>query len=89
MAENFISGLIAKAPPERAPDYVKALLSIKREELIAWLQEQTGDWINAEVKVSRNGKWFAAVNAYKKGERQEAKQFPPLTDQFVDGSLPF
>ena len=24
---QYISGLIAKAPPERAPDYVKALLS--------------------------------------------------------------
>lgn len=84
---QYISGLIAKAPPERAPDYVKALLSIKREELIVWLQGQSGDWINAEIKVSRNGKWFVAVNTYKKG--QEAKKPAPVTDSFVDDSLPF
>lgn len=83
---QYISGLIAKAPPERAPDYVKALLSIKREELIAWLQGQTGDWINAEVKVSRNGKWFVAVNTYKKG--QEAKKPATFVDDDSD-RLPF
>lgn len=84
---QYISGLIAKAPPERAPDYVKAVLSIKREELIAWLQGQTGYWINAEVKVSRNGKWFAAVNTYKKGERTEGKKSAPTFED--DSDLPF
>lgn len=51
---KFIDGLIVKAPHERAPEYVKAKLSIKREELIAWLQQQGGDWINADVKVSQD-----------------------------------
>lgn len=49
---QYINGLIVKAPHERAPDYVKAKLSIKRAELIAWLQGQDGEWINADVKVS-------------------------------------
>lgn len=65
-ADNeFISGLIVKAPNERAPEYVKARLSIKREELIAWLQTKTDEWINADVKVSQGGKWYASVDNWK------------------------
>src|SRR3546814_14173441 len=62
---QFIDGLIVKAPNANAPEYVKAKLSIKREELIAWLQSQTGDWINVEVKESKGGKWYAAVDPWK------------------------
>lgn len=65
-ADNkFINGLIVKAPNEKAPDYVKAKLSIKREELIEWLQSERGEWINADIKVSQNGKWYAAVDDWK------------------------
>ena len=31
-------------------------------ELIAWLNTKDGEWINADVKVSQGGKWYA--NAY-------------------------
>lgn len=62
---NYIDGLIVKAPHENAPEYVKAKLSFKREELIGWLSGQSGDWINADVKVSQNGKWYAAVDTWK------------------------
>lgn len=62
---EFIDGLIVKAPNENAPEYVKAKLSIKREELIAWLQGRDGEWINADVKVSQGGKWYAAVDNWK------------------------
>lgn len=64
-ASEFISGLIIKAPNDRAPDYVKARLSIKRDELIAWLQSRDGEWINADIKVSQGGRWYAAVDAWK------------------------
>src|SRR5690606_1221693 len=62
---QFIDGLIVKAPNNGAPDYVKAKLSIRREELIGWLQSQDGDWINVEVKESKGGKWYAAVDTWK------------------------
>lgn len=66
MSDNkFIGGLIVKAPNDRAPDYVKARISIKREELIAWLQTEQGDWINADIKVSKGGKWYAQVDDWK------------------------
>lgn len=86
---KFIDGLIVKAPHENAPDYVIAKLSIKREELIAWLQGQQGDWINADIKESQGGKMYAAVDTWKPNQggrgqsapRQEAPKaddFPPF-----------
>ena len=73
---EFIAGLIAKAPNEKAPQYVKAKLSIKREELIAWLQSKEGDWINADIKVSAKGNWYVQVDSWKpnQGERQESRK---------------
>jgi hypothetical protein len=86
---KFISGLIAKAPHQRAPEYVKAKLSIKREELIAWLQQQRGDWINADVKFSRNGKWFVAVDEWKpKGSSERREPASQTADEFAD-DIPF
>lgn len=63
--KEFINGLIVKAPNDNAPDYVKAKISIKRADLIAWLQAKDGEWINADVKVSQGGKWYAAVDNWK------------------------
>lgn len=70
--DKFIDGLLVKAPHEKAPEYVKAKISIQREKLISWLQAQTGDWINADIKVSQGGKWYAAIDDWKpEGQRQE------------------
>jgi hypothetical protein len=90
---KFIDGLIVKAPHERAPDFVKARLSIKREELIAWLQAQEGEWVNAEVKVSKGGKWYAAVDERKPQQRGEAPapraEKPAGDRQLSDDDIPF
>lgn len=93
---QYINGLIVKAPNERAPDYVKAKLSIKRAELIAWLQGQTGEWINADVKVSQGGKWYAAVDTWKPNSdkpRQESPREASFADApgggFADDEIPF
>jgi len=91
---EFIDGLIVKAPHQKAPEFVKAAISIKRAELIAWLQSRNDEWINADVKVSRNGKWFAAVNTFKKEERAQseapARSPAPANsgDPFEDDDLP-
>lgn len=86
----FIDGLIVKEPHERAPDFVKAKISIKREELIAWLQNQSGDWINADVKVSRGGKWYAAVDTWKPdNQRQGGPQTQSAPPDDLDPDIPF
>ena len=96
---EFVNGLIVKAPNENAPEYVKGKGSIKREEMIAWLQSRDGDWINFDIKVSQGGKWYAAVDNWKpneggtssarqapKVERRDAA--PEMADDFVD-DIPF
>lgn len=90
---EFINGLIVKAPNDNAPEYVKAKLSIRRAELIAWLETKDGEWINADVKVSQNGKWYAAVDNWKpNGEKRDAapkRTAPAPVDDFEDSSIPF
>ena len=96
---KFINGLVVKAPNDNAPEYVKAKGSIKREELIAWLQSESGEWINFDVKVSHGGKWYAAVDTWKpntgngtprqnapKPQRREA---PAQVDEDFSDSIPF
>lgn len=82
MSDNkFINGLIVKEPNERAPDYVKARLSIKRAELIAWLQSEQGEWINADIKVSQGGKWYAAVDDWKPDSQRGQQPSRPARQQ--------
>ena len=100
MSDNkFINGLLVKAPNERAPEYIKARISIKREELIAWLQTEQGEWINADIKVSQGGKWYAAVDDWKpngQGGQQRQGRPPsrpqpaaPAPDDGFEDSIPF
>ena len=63
---DFVNGLMAKKPNEKAPDFVKCNLSIKREELIAWLSEKDSVWINVDIKESgRTLNWYAEVNTWE------------------------
>lgn len=71
---EFIDGLIVKAPRSNAPEYVKASISIKRAELLAWLQARNDEWVNVDIKESKGGKWYAAVNAWKPEERQQRQE---------------
>ena len=101
---EFISGLIVKAPNDRAPEYVKAKLSIKREELIAWLQTKDGEWINADIKVSQGGKYYAVVDNWKPNQGNTSTSAPrggaparerpqratqAPADYFADDPIPF
>ena len=82
-----------------SPEYIKARISIKREELIAWLQTEQGEWINADIKVSQGGKWYAAVDDWKpngQGGQQRQGRPPsrpqpaaPAPDDGFEDSIPF
>lgn len=61
---EFVQGLIVKRN-EKAPDFLICSLSIKRAELIEWLTNRDGEWINVDIKNSRAGKMYAAVNNFK------------------------
>jgi len=62
---KFIDGLIIKKPHPNAPEFIKAKISIKRAELIAYLQGQTSEWINADLKESKEGKLYAQIDDWK------------------------
>ena len=86
---EFPAGLIVKPPHEKAPSFVKASISIKRKDLGNWLRGRTEEWINLDVKVSKDGKWYAAVNTYKKDEPKKESKPEPKRDDFVDDDEPF
>lgn len=69
---EFVDGLIVKPPHEKAPDFVKAQISIKVADLGVWLREKHKageEWVNLDVKAARSGKWYAAVSKFKPKEK--------------------
>tara|TARA_R110000803_G_scaffold60838_4_gene120373 strand:+ start:449 stop:721 length:273 start_codon:yes stop_codon:yes gene_type:complete len=64
---EFCDGLFIKPPREGAPDFVKGSVSIKRAELGNWLRQRDDEWINLDVKASKNDpdKWYVQVNTWK------------------------
>src|SRR3990167_6092136 len=96
MTDKFITGLYVKPPHEKAPDYVKCKISLKRAEVAAYLASQSEEWINLDVKVSKDGKWYAEINTWKpQGKDEDVKkpeqkpQANHVTDDFVEDDIPF
>ncbi len=85
---DFVDGLIAKKPSDNAPDFIKANVSIKRKELIDWLDGRSDDWVNVQIKESKGGKWYAQVDDWKPAESQRSPASSPKTDDF-DDDIPF
>lgn len=65
MSKEFVDGLIIKPPRDGAPDFIKCTISIKRKDLGNWLRQKSEDWINLDVKRSKDGKLYAEVNNWK------------------------
>lgn len=97
---KFVDGLVVQAPRDNAPEYVKARIWIKRAQLVAWLESQVGDSINVDVKVSQNGKWYAAVDDWKPNQgngtprnnapKPQRRDEPAKFDHdFGDSDIPF
>jgi len=72
--KKFIEGLLVKPPRDGAPEYLVGKLSMKRQELIAWLQQQDGEWINADIKIAQSGKWYAQVDDWKPNQQRSGQQ---------------
>lgn len=85
---EFVNGLMVKAPHERAPDYVKASISIKVADLTEWLQGRTEEWVNLDVKAAKSGKWYAAVNTFKKDSGSAPAKSAKGGDD-LDSDVPF
>jgi hypothetical protein len=76
---EFVDGLIVKAPNPKAPDYVKASIAIKVEDLGKWLREKYKageEWVNIDVKEAKSGKWYAAVSNFKPKKQEDKDPIP-------------
>lgn len=75
MSKNFTQGMIVKRH-EKAPNYVICGLSFKVDEFTKWLQEnEKNGWVNVDVKLSQNGKYYGELNSYEKSS-QTSKTVP-------------
>lgn len=92
---EFVDGLIVKAPHEKAPDFVKAQISIKVADLRKWLVGRDEEWVNLDVKVAKSGKWYAAVSNFKPKEKTQEPTRRPVAQKTgnavadMDDDIPF
>lgn len=75
MEKEFINGLVAKKPNDKTP-WIKCKLSIKREELMTFLANKEGEWININICESKKdpSKLYAEVDNWKPTAEQKAKE---------------
>ena len=71
---NFIPGFFVKPPVKKdgspLPSFIKAKGSIKVADLMNYLAAHQGDWLNFDIKESRNGKWYCQVDDWKPTSKQ-------------------
>ena len=80
---------------EKAPDFVKANIGIKVEDLKQFLDENVNEkwWLNIDIKESKNWELYAELNTYKREVNLSQipiylkKEEPKLEDNETD--MPF
>lgn len=88
----FVDGMIVKRHPN-APDFVKASVSFKMDEFLAFARQHHKDkWLNVQIKESRGGKLYAELDTWRPSQQevhdhgmQQARQ---VVDD-LDGDCPF
>lgn len=97
---KFIPGLFFKDKHENAPDFVILKGSVKVADMLAWLSKQTEEWVNFDLKRSRDGKPYASVDDWKPNQgggsgsgaparTRPAKATDAPADEFEPDEIPF
>lgn len=77
MEKEFLNGIKAFKPNDKAPDFVIAELSINVNELIEFMGERES--IKAAIKKSKRGTFYIEVNNYQSNKvSQEPKDDLPF-----------
>lgn len=73
MADNiFVDGMMFRKPKEGAPEWIKGQISVKFPEFITFAEEHAKNgWLNIDLKKSKEGKLYLALNTYKKTKADE------------------
>jgi len=79
----FADGLSFKKPRENAPDFIKGCLSVKVDQFTAFINKyQKNGWVNIDLKKSKKGTLYLALNTYEKKEVPTINQDePPMEDE--------
>jgi len=98
MAEekNFAEGFVFKRN-EKAPEFVVGKLSVKVDEAITWLKNNTKNgWVNIDVKKSQKGNFYMELDTWENpnannttAKEAVAKKAEVLSDSENDDDLPF
>lgn len=89
METKYISGLFVFSPNEKAPDFVKARLSLSPDRLAEWLiankdlANEKG-FIPVDILEVKDKKWYAKVNEFKPKPREEVS-----SDEISPEEIPF
>ena len=88
MESEFVQGLFVKRNP-KAPDFVKANLSIRVDEFIGYLKakENNKGWVNIDILLSKKNILWAKLNDFE-AKPQEMKQ-DDLDNASPEQDLPF
>jgi len=99
--KNFPKGIYFNQPHEKAPDFVKGSVSIKKADFIEWLQQQpvnnNGYINNLDLKVSQAGKSYMEENTWKPNKEKSTDEYPEddksfsvdVSKQDPDSNIPF
>ena len=74
MDKVFPNGIIFAYPKEGAPEFVIGKISIKKSELIPFLNSQNGDWVNLDVKLSKKNTIYCDLNTWKPNKNEVAEK---------------
>ena len=66
METKYLKGIYFKDRKQGQPDFVKMSISIKVADLLAELQQSQEEYINLDVKTSKEGKLYASINTWEK-----------------------
>jgi hypothetical protein len=83
MAETiFVDGMRFEIPNEKTPEWIKGKISVKVSSLIPFLQAHQSEkgWVNIDLKKSKGGTFYLALNTYKKGDTSKNASQPKEVD---------
>lgn len=94
MAEKvFAEGIYLKKPGEKAPDFIKANISIHVEKLTEWLKTQPVDekgYIRLVGKESQGGKSYFEVDTWKPTKKEDGTKAPEYNEEEINPEdIPF
>lgn len=65
---KFVDGLFFSQPRQNAPQFILGNISISKAKFLTWLDSQQPndkDYVNIDIKMSKQGKVYCTLNDWK------------------------